>query len=119
MFLVSIIDSYLFDLTTYSLSPETHTASTGWTPCSQELRIEREVWVGVCRLLIFRHKKISGFWEMLSVSLRGALKHLCDVALLVYLGETVVNCGVYQTFWEAPFSGYPERKYTQVDGNLT
>jgi hypothetical protein len=41
MFLVSIIDSYLFDLTTYSLSPDTHTASTRWMLCSQELRVER------------------------------------------------------------------------------
>jgi hypothetical protein len=27
------------------------------------------------------------------------------IALLVYLGETVVSCGVYQTFWEAPIRG--------------
>jgi hypothetical protein len=72
----------------------------GWCPEAPNFSPQKDLWS----------------WEML-VYLR-VHWNMCDVALLVYLGETVVNCGVYQTFWEAPFSGDPERRYTQVDGNL-
>jgi hypothetical protein len=33
---------------------------------------------------------------------------MCDVELLVYPGENVINCGVGQTFWEAPLTGIPK-----------